>query len=139
MSTILPLLNFWWTTIIAQKDNINKSPLLSDEIKEEKIGLYNPIIYEKFNLNAKRSVENLNTTIKYYLNLDYKIIGFGAAAKGQTLLCYSNIDLEYIIDENPLKINNLSPKLNIPIKSLEDFSSFNFSSFSFSSLSFQLS
>lgn len=102
-------------------NNINQLELLPEEIEEEKIGIYNPIMYEKFNLNAKRSIENLNVKIKHYLNLDYKIIGFGAAAKGQTLLCYSNIDLEYIIDENPLKINNLSPKLNIPIKSLEDF------------------
>ena len=100
--------------------NINES-LLSDEIHERNKGIYNSIIYEKFNLNAKRSIENLSIKIKQYLDLNYKIIGVGAAAKGQTLLCYSNIDLEYIIDENPLKINYLSPKLNIPIKSLEYF------------------
>jgi hypothetical protein len=29
--------------------------------------------------------------------------------------------LEYIIDENPLKIGNYSPKLDIPIVSLDHF------------------
>jgi prolyl-tRNA synthetase len=50
-----------------------------------------------------------------YKDEKYKCIGFGAAAKGQTVLCYANIFLDYIIDENPLKIGLYSPKLNIPI------------------------
>jgi aminopeptidase N len=51
----------------------------------------------------------------------YKCIGFGAAAKGQTVLCYSELHLDYIIDENPLKINLFSPKLNIPIVDIDYF------------------
>ena len=45
---------------------------------------------------------------------------FGAAAKGQTLICYSNLDLNYIVDEN-FKIGYYSPKLNILIFSIDDF------------------
>ena len=88
---------------------------------EKKLGMYNPITYEKFRLNAESSVTNLKLIIDKYKNLGYKIIGFGAAAKGQTLICYGNIDLEYIIDENPLKIGLYSPKLDIPIVSVEHF------------------
>lgn len=93
-----------------------------DEImhNEEKLGLYSPIIYEKFKLNAIRSVETLSLTIDKYRKT-HKCIGFGAAAKGQTLICYGNIELDYIIDENPLKTNTFSPKLDIPIVDVEYF------------------
>jgi len=87
---------------------------------EEQSGLYSPFIYEKFNLDAIRCVNNLSITIEKYRKT-HKCIGFGAAAKGQTVVCFGNIDLEYIIDENPLKIGTFSPKLDIPIVSLDHF------------------
>lgn len=88
---------------------------------ENNLGLYNEKTYDRFKLNAERCINNLKLTIEKHRNNGYKCIGFGAAAKGQTLICYGNIDLEYIIDENPLKIGNYSPKLDIPIVSLEHF------------------
>ena len=87
---------------------------------EQHSGLYSQFIYEKFNLDANRSVSNLSLTIDKYRKT-YKCIGFGAAAKGQTVVCYGNIDLDYIIDENPLKIGTFSPKLDIPIVDLQHF------------------
>lgn len=87
---------------------------------EKSLGLYNTITYDKFNLNAIRCVKNLKFEIDKYKN-KYRCIGFGAAAKGQTVLCYGNIDLDYIIDENPLKTNLLSPKLDIPIVDINYF------------------
>lgn len=88
---------------------------------EEKIGLYNIATYEKFRINAELSINNLKLTIENYINKGYKAIGFGAAAKGQTVICYSNINLDYIIDESPLKFNTFSPKLNIPIVPINHF------------------
>jgi len=93
-------------------------------LKEEKLGIYSKDIYEKFNLNAMCAVKNIKDEITKYTNEyknEYKCIGFGAAAKGQTLLCYSDILLDYIIDENPLKIGEYSPKMNIPIVGLDHF------------------
>ena len=89
--------------------------------KENNLGLYNSITYDKFRLNAEQAIENLKLTIDKYKKKGYKIIGFGAAAKGQTVVCYGNIELDYIIDESPLKIGLYSPKLNIPIVSLNHF------------------
>ena len=65
--------------------------------------------------------KNLKKEITEFKNNNYKCIGFGAAAKGQTVLCYGEISLDYIIDENPLKIGLFSPKMNIPIVSIEHF------------------
>jgi len=85
---------------------------------EYNLGLYNISLYNKFNNNAKQIIINLKNEINKY---NIKCIGFGASAKGQTLLCYGNILLDYIIDDNPLKIGTYSPKLNIPIVSLDHF------------------
>jgi SAM-dependent methyltransferase len=56
-----------------------------------------------------------------YLKVDelrengYKIIGYGAAAKGNTFLNFSKIKLDYIVDDNPLKQNLYAPGSKIPI------------------------
>ena len=50
-----------------------------------------------------------------YTNSGYKLIGYGAAAKGMTLLNYVDVTLDYIIDDNPLKQGKYSPGKNIPI------------------------
>jgi len=52
-----------------------------------------------------------------------KIIGIGAATKGNTLLNYCGIDatmLDFITDQSPLKIGRYTPGSNILIKSDED-------------------
>jgi len=48
-----------------------------------------------------------------------KIVGYGAAAKGNTILNYANIALEYIVDDNPLKQGLLTPGRSIPIENPE--------------------
>ena len=47
----------------------------------------------------------------------YKIVGYGAAAKGMTFLNFADVRLDYIIDDNPLKQNLFTPGTNIEIKS----------------------
>ncbi len=102
---------------LEKTDDCNITEVLKDE---EILGLYSPFIYHKFNEDAKTSVANLSLVINKYRKT-HKCIGFGASAKGQTVVCYGNIKLDYIIDENPLKINMFSPKLNIPIVDVEYF------------------
>jgi SAM-dependent methyltransferase len=46
----------------------------------------------------------------------FKLVGYGAAAKANTFLNYSNLALDYIIDENPMKIGLYTPGRNIEIK-----------------------
>lgn len=51
------------------------------------------------------------------------IIGYGAAAKGNTLLNFGQIDLDVIVDDNPLKHNLYTPGRKIKIVSLSDTAS----------------
>ena len=83
--------------------------------------LYSNDLYDTFKLNTDLTIKSLKTEIEKHIFSGYKCIGFGAAAKGQTVLCYGNIKLDYIIDENPLKIGLYSPKMNIPIQSFDYF------------------
>lgn len=68
--------------------------------------------------NANNAVNNLRRDIEKYRTEGYKIIGYGAAAKGNTLLNYGMIDLDYIVDDNPLKQNLFTPGRKIEIVSL---------------------
>ena len=78
-------------------------------------GIYSQELYNTFSLNANKNAKKLKEKIEDYRSKGYKCIGYGAAAKGQTILCYAEIDLDYIIEENFLKIGLFSPKMNIPI------------------------
>ena len=48
-----------------------------------------------------------------------RVIGYGAAAKGNTLLNFAGLKLEAIIDDNPLKQGLYTPGMRIPIVSRE--------------------
>jgi 2-polyprenyl-3-methyl-5-hydroxy-6-metoxy-1,4-benzoquinol methylase len=60
-------------------------------------------------------VEDLKQTIEHYRNLGYVIVGYGAAAKGNTLINFGDIYLDYIIDDNPMKQGLFAPGSNIPV------------------------
>ena len=47
-------------------------------------------------------------------------VGYGAPAKGMTLLNYSGLQLNFIIDDNPLKQGRFTPGSSIPIVSSEE-------------------
>lgn len=85
------------------------------------------------NVNTYRNWENtvvanmqiLKNTIDNYRDKGYKLVGYGAAAKGNTLLNFTDIKLDYIIDDSPLKQGLYTPGTTIPVVSidkLDDFS-----------------
>jgi hypothetical protein len=102
----------------SQNENNNIEKYLLEE-KERKI--YDNLTYHEFNIKTQNIINNLTNELLRFKKDEYKCIGYGAAAKGQTVLCYANIFLDYIIDENPLKIGLYSPKMNIPIVDINYF------------------
>jgi hypothetical protein len=85
---------------------------------EEESGYGSLAKYEEF---AKR-VENLRTELVSLLrglrSQGKKIIGYGAAAKGNTLLNYFKIGtdlLDYIVDKSSLKQGTFTPGMHIPV------------------------
>ena len=107
---------------IGKVSNLETNVIVDKYLKEEEErGIYNEQTYIDFNEKTQVIVANLKQEIADFKANDYKCIGFGAAAKGQTVLCYGEIGLDYIIDENPLKIGFFSPKMDIPIVSIDHF------------------
>jgi len=87
--------------------------------KEYNAGLHNLAMYKSFSevIHAqKRHI--LKKLIKIKEN-EKRIVGYGAAAKGNTLLNYCGIRtdiIDYVVDRNPQKIGKLLPGTHIPIK-----------------------
>lgn len=90
----------------------------SDELisREENIDLERMKIYSE---KCKAVALNTFNKIKEIKSNGYKVVGYGAAAKGNTFLNFSKIDLDYIVDDNPLKQNLYSPGSKIKILSPE--------------------
>jgi SAM-dependent methyltransferase len=79
-------------------------------------GRYNVSTYFQFAKNAQSVTSKLAEVVKKYQNAGTVVIGFGAAAKGMTLLNFGKIKLDYIVDDNTLKWDLLTPGMNIPIR-----------------------
>jgi hypothetical protein len=70
---------------------------------------------QDFNKKASTAIQNLRSVIQQERAAGRKVIGYGAAAKGMTVLNAVGEHIDYIVDDNPLKHNRLTPGLLIPI------------------------
>jgi len=73
--------------------------------------------YKEWASRARSIVSDFASRIHLFRDQGYSIVGYGAAAKGMTLLNYAEVDLDFIVDDNPLKQNTYSPGRDIPIVS----------------------
>ena len=89
------------------KDNANLFIEKEVNLDLEKIKAYSK--------NCKNIASSTFNEIKKLKNEGYKLIGYGAAAKGNTFINFSKIKLDYIIDDNPLKHNLYTPGSKIKI------------------------
>ena len=94
-------------------DNVEK--ILNDEIK---MGLKNKNIYENFQIKADKIKD---TFVQFLLNAKYDkkvVAGYGAAAKGNTLMNYAGIKqdmINFVCDAAVSKIGKYLPGSHIPI------------------------
>lgn len=84
--------------------------------KEAKEGRQSPNFYHLFGNNARKIVEQLKDLVTKCQAEGTPVVGYGAAAKGMTVLNANDIQLDWIVDDNELKQGLLTPGTNIPIK-----------------------
>jgi D-mycarose 3-C-methyltransferase len=84
--------------------------------KEDKEGRHNINFYNLFGNNARKIVEQLKDLVSRCQKENIPVVGYGAAAKGMTVLNANDIQLDWIVDDNELKQGLLTPGTNIPIK-----------------------
>ena len=104
-----------------------RSPFVKDRVKylieiERVAGRYTEQTYVDYANNAANIVTELQKQIDAYRQdpAGWNIVGYGAAAKGMTLLNHSKIKLDFIVDDTPLKQNRFTPGSSIPIVSAEN-------------------
>jgi hypothetical protein len=87
--------------------------------KEKHAGLLNPATYEKFRKYVEETKRTLLQCLISAKNQGKTVVGYGAPAKGNTLLNYCGIRtdfLNYTVDANPHKQSLYLPGTHIPIK-----------------------
>ncbi len=82
---------------------------------EKETGLLSEGSYYAFSERVHKNKKDMLTLLKR-LKKKKKIIGYGASAKGNTMLNFFKIHIDYIVDDNELKWGYLTPGRNIPIR-----------------------
>lgn len=87
--------------------------------REEESGMYDPENYKEFMSKARQLKFDVLHKIYQIKSQGEKIVGIGAATKGNTFLNYCKIDhtlLDFVTDSSPLKIGKYTPGSHIPIR-----------------------
>ena len=87
---------------------------------EEERGLRNFETYEAFAQQVYRIRQQLTDTLAGLRESGHRVVGYGAPAKGNTLLTYLNLGadkLDYIVDKSPFKQGRFTPGMHIPVVS----------------------
>lgn len=91
---------------------------VQDLIEQEQAkGLLNKSTYISFAVQVNENKRDMVALLENLRKKGKKVVGYGASAKGNTMLNYFGIDLDYIVDDNQMKWDYLTPGRNIPIKS----------------------
>ena len=105
-------------------DNFSITPEIKNILdKESKAGLDKIGTYTNFTISAEKIKEDLLNFLHDCKKNNKQVIGYGAPAKGNTLLNFCNIDktlISYTVDKNIHKQGKYLPGTQIPIKSLEE-------------------
>lgn len=91
---------------------------------ETNAGLYNKETYTRYSKNCIDMVEKFREVVEEHRTNGYKIVGYGAPAKGNTFLNFAKVPLDMIIDDNPMKQELYTPGSSIGIVGSEVLKSF---------------
>ena len=83
-------------------------------------GLLSVETYRKWNTTVIDNIKSLCATLDSFRAQGYILVGYGAAAKGNTLLNFGNIKLNFIIDDNPLKQGLYTPGTGCAIVGIDE-------------------
>lgn len=84
---------------------------------EEKLGLNKPETFDVFSRKIDKLKNSLRKQIDELKAQNKTLAGYGASATSTTLIYHFGLgeDLDFIVDDNPAKINTFSPGYHIPV------------------------
>ena len=102
-----------------------EDPSVSEMIERERAaGRYSVERYDDYRQKVQQVIFNFRQFAALYSSNGYLLVGYGAAAKGNTFLNASKVKLHFIVDDNPLKQGLLTPGTNTMIVSSDFISKF---------------
>lgn len=113
--------------IYAQRQDLGiqlksqKVELLQD--KEDKFGMSNLSYYEGFQSKIEKVKDDFVQFLVNAKNDGKQVVGYGAAAKGNTMLNFAEVDkdlISYIADKNPAKQGKYTPGSQVLIVGIEN-------------------
>ncbi len=116
--------------IFAVKDEFADG--ISESVKklfreEKEKGIANYETYAKIGKKVQDYKSEMRKILENEKNNYGKLIGLGAPARGVVILNYCGLginDLEYLIDDTPLKQGKVAPGVHIPVKSWDELKSY---------------
>lgn len=103
----------------VENQSIDIASSITNILREEKeFGLLDKEIYKNFQIKANRVKYDLLEFLLIAKKENKKVIAYGAAAKGNTLLNYAGIKhdlIECVVDKSPYKQGKYLPSSHIPI------------------------
>ncbi len=87
--------------------------------QERRQGLEDIALYERFAERVAKNRQAVRAALDDMRRQGMTVAGYGAPAKGNTLLNYCGIDtdlLPYTVDKNPMKVGLYTPGMHIPVK-----------------------
>lgn len=108
--------------VYAQRSDVGQraiSPSVADLLARENVaGMTTQIFYATFQTKADKVKNDLMDFLLEAKQTGKMVAGYGAAAKGNTLLNYAGVRpdlLSYVVDRNPAKQNKFLPGCRLPI------------------------
>lgn len=102
---------------------VTAASIVAEMLAEERdAGMLDVETYDAFSSRVEQVREDLTAILADMKARGLRIAGYGAPAKGNTLLNYFKIGpdtLDYLVDRNPLKHGLYSPGMKIPVRSTD--------------------
>lgn len=109
--------------VFARKRKGAVGPAVAEWIsREAEKGLFKVETYDAFRARVEQIKDNLLRLLRNLKADGKKLAGYGASARGNTLLNYFGIGtdlLDYVVDRNKLKQGLYTPGMHIPVYSVE--------------------
>jgi len=107
--------------VSAQREGGPRRPSLAVSVmkeRERRAGLTDPNTWDLFAQRVVLNREALRREVEQIRSRGLRMAGYGAPAKGMTLLAYSGLgptEIPYLVDKSPYKQGRLTPGHQIPI------------------------
>lgn len=104
---------------LSRSASSHSADVLAQLERERQAGITSLARHQQFGRDVEDGRSSLVDLLAGLKAQGRKVVGYGAPAKGNTLLNYCGIDttlLPYTVDKNPLKVGLITPGMHIPIR-----------------------